>query len=77
MSRGLRLGLCVSPLGAACAGCRGWQSALDPQGPQAVHLRHLILLCASVGAVVWVLVMGTTFIKEWYFFYKARGEPKK
>jgi len=34
-----------------------WQSALDPQGPQAAHLHGLFWVFVWVSAVVWVLVM--------------------
>lgn len=36
----------------------GWQSALDPQGPQAAHLADIIWLFIAVCAVVWVLTMA-------------------
>ncbi|HEX3882113.1 MAG TPA: cytochrome c oxidase subunit II [Stellaceae bacterium] len=61
MRTALRLGLGGSLL-ALCAGCRGWQSALDPQGPEARHLRHLIWLFTGVAALVWVLVMVVLFV---------------
>jgi cytochrome c oxidase subunit II len=41
----------------ALAGCRGWQSATDPQGPQASHLNALFWLFVVVAAIVWTLVM--------------------
>ena len=41
----------------ALAGCGGPQSALDPQGPAAEHLRTLTLSVAGVCALVWTLVM--------------------
>ncbi len=34
-----------------------WQSALDPQGPQAAHLNWLIWVFVAVCTVVWLLVM--------------------
>jgi cytochrome c oxidase subunit II len=37
--------------------CQGWQSALDPQGPQARHLADLIWSFTAVVTVVWVLTM--------------------
>jgi cytochrome c oxidase subunit 2 len=39
-----------------CAGCTGWQSALDPQGPQASSLYALIALLVAVCALVWCAV---------------------
>ena len=36
-----RTALLLSVLALALAGCRGWQSALDPQGPQARELAWL------------------------------------
>src|SRR5215210_3499797 len=41
----------------ALAGCSGWQSALDPQGPEATHLAELIWIFTAVCAAVWLLVM--------------------
>jgi cytochrome c oxidase subunit 2 len=35
----------------------GWQSALDPQGPQARHLADLIWGFTALCAVIWLLVM--------------------
>ncbi|MCP8940877.1 cytochrome c oxidase subunit II [Alsobacter sp. SYSU M60028] len=45
---------CVLPL--ALAGCQGWQSALDPQGPQARSLADIIWVFTGVAVAVWVLV---------------------
>ncbi|WP_027686943.1 cytochrome c oxidase subunit II [Rhizobium leguminosarum] len=42
---------------AAVAGCSGNQSALDPHGPPAIHIEHLIIAITIVCAVVWLLVM--------------------
>jgi cytochrome c oxidase subunit 2 len=39
------------------AGCGGWQSALDPYGPDARHVHGLIWLFVIVAAIVWALVM--------------------
>lgn len=41
---------------AGLSGCAGWQSALDPQGPQAGGLRDHFLLFLTVCSVVWLLV---------------------
>jgi cytochrome c oxidase subunit II len=43
---------------ASVGGCSGWQSALDPQGPQANHLAQLIWGFTIVCAVVFLLVMA-------------------
>jgi len=45
------------PLILVLAGCSGWQSALDPQGPEATHLAELIWIFTAVCAAVWLLVM--------------------
>jgi cytochrome c oxidase subunit II len=47
----------VFPLLVLCGGCGGWQSAMDPQGPDAHHLRSLIWHFVIVGAVIWLMVM--------------------
>jgi cytochrome c oxidase subunit 2 len=39
------------------AGCEGWQSSLDPQGPQARALADLFWIFTAVCGVVWVLVV--------------------
>jgi len=44
-------------LGLLLSGCTGWQSALDPQGPQARHLAILIWSFTAVCTLVWLLVM--------------------
>ena len=38
-------------------GCSGWQSALDPKGPQARHLSDLIWGFTAVCTAVWLVVM--------------------
>jgi cytochrome c oxidase subunit 2 len=42
------------PLG----GCGGWQSALDPQGPQATYLATLFWIFTWVMVAVWLLTMA-------------------
>lgn len=42
----------------ACAGCAGWQSALDPNGPEAHRLLDLTWLLTIVCGVIWVLVVA-------------------
>src|SRR5215217_3438172 len=49
--------IALLPLTPALAGCSGWQSALDPHGPQARHLAELIWIFTAVCAAVWLLVM--------------------
>ncbi len=39
------------------ADCGGWQSALDPHGPDAWNVRDLIGLFAIVASIVWSMVM--------------------
>jgi cytochrome c oxidase subunit 2 len=39
------------------SGCTGWQSALDPKGPQAKTLADLFWIFAVVSAAVWLAVM--------------------
>jgi cytochrome c oxidase subunit 2 len=43
------------PLGLS--NCSGWQSALDPKGPQAAHLADLIWWFVIICTIVWLLVM--------------------
>jgi cytochrome c oxidase subunit 2 len=52
-----RIGVPVTATALVLAGCRGWQSATDPQGPQASHLYQLIWLFVIVATVIWALVM--------------------
>jgi cytochrome c oxidase subunit 2 len=54
-----RLARAVAGLALAlfCAGCAGWQSALDPHGDQAAGLYHLMNFIMIVCAVVWALVV--------------------
>jgi cytochrome c oxidase subunit 2 len=48
----------AAPLFAlALSGCSGWQSALDPKGPQAQHLAELIWGFTIVCTIIWLLVM--------------------
>ena len=37
--------------------CQGWQSALDPQGPEARHLADLFWTFTAAVTAVWVLTM--------------------
>src|SRR4051794_30843443 len=50
--------LWIAPLALlALSGCAGWQSALDPQGPQADGLADLIWIFTAISAVIWLAVM--------------------
>jgi cytochrome c oxidase subunit 2 len=49
--------LLATTMAGALAGCSGFQSALDPQGPHAVLLARLIWTFTAICAVVWVLVL--------------------
>jgi cytochrome c oxidase subunit 2 len=39
------------------AGCNNWQSALDPHGPSALSVKHLIIFIVTICSIVWALVM--------------------
>jgi cytochrome c oxidase subunit 2 len=52
-----RNGIALGLVSLALAGCSGWQSALDPQGPEARHLAELIWIFTAVCAAVWLAVM--------------------
>jgi cytochrome c oxidase subunit 2 len=54
--------IALLPLSLALAGCSGWQSALDPQGPQARDLAELIWIFTAVCAAVWLAVMVVLLI---------------
>jgi cytochrome c oxidase subunit II len=58
----------------ALAGCRGWQSAADPQGPQASQLTMLIWLFVIVAGVIWALVMLVLAAALWR---RRRSEPRE
>jgi cytochrome c oxidase subunit 2 len=45
-------------LAAFAGGCSGWQSALDPQGPQANQLAQLIWGFTILCAIIFLLVMA-------------------
>jgi cytochrome c oxidase subunit 2 len=49
-------------LTAPLSGCSGWQSALDPQGPQAESLAELIWIFTAIGTVIWLAVMAVLLI---------------
>ena len=54
--------LSLALLACGLSGCSGWQSALDPQGPQAQHLATIIWSFTLICAVVWVLVIAALVI---------------
>jgi cytochrome c oxidase subunit II len=41
----------------SCAGCGGWQSALEPHGPDARQIDGLFWLFVIIATLVWLLVM--------------------
>jgi cytochrome c oxidase subunit II len=47
----------VAVLTLSLTACAGWQSALDPQGPEAKHLSDLFWTFTAVLTAVWVLTM--------------------
>ena len=47
----------VAALTFSLTACQGWQSALDPQGPEARHLSDLFWIFTAVLTAVWVLTM--------------------
>lgn len=49
----------------ALAGCAGSQSALDPAGPQAGRIFHLIALQMAVCAVIFAIVVGLMAASLW------------
>jgi len=50
------------PVLLASSGCSGWQSALDPKGPQAESLAELIWTFTAIGTVIWLAVMAVLLI---------------
>jgi len=46
----------------AVSGCAGWQSVLDPQGPESKHLSGLIWIFTGLSAVIWLAVMGVLLV---------------
>jgi cytochrome c oxidase subunit 2 len=49
--------LALPVLFLALTGCQGWQSSLDPKGPEARELANLFWIFTTVLTIVWVLVM--------------------
>ncbi|MQW00456.1 cytochrome c oxidase subunit II [Sinorhizobium medicae] len=63
-----RPALVVLPL--TLTGCTGWQSSLDPQGPQADTLATMFWVFTAILAVVWLLTMAALFLS----LRRARAE---
>ncbi|MQW05720.1 cytochrome c oxidase subunit II [Sinorhizobium meliloti] len=55
-----RPALIIFPL--TLTGCDGWQSTLDPQGPQADTLADLFWVFTAILAAVWLLTMAALFL---------------
>ena len=71
----LRRAIALSACGA-CSGCAGWQSALDPHGPQARGLEGLIWIFIAVAAAVWISVMVVLAVALARKSGRARGETR-
>jgi cytochrome c oxidase subunit II len=63
----------VVPLLAA--NCGGWQSALDPHGPEARNVRGLIWLFIIVASIVWAMVMLALAGALWWHRSAGQGAP--
>jgi cytochrome c oxidase subunit 2 len=63
-----RPALVVLPL--TLTGCTGWQSSLDPQGPQADTLVTMFWVFTAILALVWLLTMAALFLS----LRRARAE---
>lgn len=48
-----------------CTGCQGWQSAMDPAGPQTRHLTQLFWTFLVVCGAIWGLVLITLVGALW------------
>jgi len=57
------------------SGCGGWQSALDPHGPDARNVRSLIWLFVIVGGIIWALVMLVLAASLWHRRPAANESP--
>jgi cytochrome c oxidase subunit 2 len=57
------------------ASCSGWQSALDPHGPDAWNVRNLIWLFAVVASIVWAMVMLALAGALWRRRSVGQGTP--
>jgi cytochrome c oxidase subunit 2 len=48
-----------------CSGCQGWQSAMDPAGPQSRHLTQLFWIFLIVCGAIWGIVLITLTAALW------------
>jgi len=55
----------VFALSLVVAGCDGWQSAIDPRGPDARNVSSLIWLFVVICLIVWAMVMLTLVGALW------------
>jgi cytochrome c oxidase subunit 2 len=62
----------IPPLAASCS---GWQSALDPHGPDAWNVHDLIWLFAIVASIVWAMVMLSLAGALWWRRSDGQGAP--
>jgi cytochrome c oxidase subunit 2 len=53
----------VLPISLLLSACGGWQSALDPQGPEAEHLSWLIWTFTAISAAIWLAVMAVLLVR--------------
>src|SRR4051794_10136745 len=58
----------------ACAGCSGWQSALQPEGSDAGDLDRLFQIFLAVCGAIWLLVMLALLLA--LFRRRARGDAR-
>ena len=73
MIRHLRIARLLFPA-LVLSGCKGWQSALDPHGPQASSLADLFWTFAVVCTIVWTLVM-IALAMALLWRHRARPQP--
>jgi cytochrome c oxidase subunit II len=57
------------------ASCSGWQSTLDPHGPDARNVRGLIWLFVIVASIVWAMVMLALAGALWRGRSAGQGAP--
>jgi cytochrome c oxidase subunit 2 len=53
---------CTIAAASCLAGCSGWQSVLDPQGPHAQQIANLFWVFVGVCAVIWLAVCAVLVI---------------
>jgi cytochrome c oxidase subunit II len=59
--RPFRVAACISAM-SSLAACSGWQSALDPRGPQAEHLSTLFWIFTALSTAIWLAVMAVLVV---------------